>query len=337
MNDIRFEGLLDLARLPYFEVKNGRLVLADASLGPAIDVHTHLALSYGPAESLDVLADNGPAEHYLKPDRAIDLDVYANRNYLDGDLRELERDLTLRSFTKGGMRRTHTIPALTNEMNELGVKTSVLLPIDFPFWSQNAKQWLKASRGRPEFVCFGSVHPYGKRMCQRLDEQVAMGARGVKVHPAVQLIGPDDARSMKLFRLCGERGLTVFFHCGPVGIDNALGRKLTQVRRYEKAIAENPTTTFVLGHSGALQMDEGLALALQYPNVYLEVSSQSLSNVRKLVNEAPSDRLMFGTDWPFYPQSFGLAKVFLATEGNDEIRRAVLYKNAERLLAPTTL
>ena len=37
----RFSNLFDLARLPYFEVKNARLVLADPKLGPSVDVHTH--------------------------------------------------------------------------------------------------------------------------------------------------------------------------------------------------------------------------------------------------------------------------------------------------------
>ncbi|MDP3216126.1 MAG: amidohydrolase family protein, partial [Deltaproteobacteria bacterium] len=64
----------------------------------------------------------------------------------------------------------------------------------------------------------------------------------------------------------------------------------------------------------------------------LEIASQSLSNVRRLVEQAPADRVMFGTDWPFYHQAIGLAKVFIATEGNDDARRALLRGNATRLL-----
>jgi uncharacterized protein len=332
VNDMRFSGLLDLARLPYFDVRGGRLCLADAALGPAVDVHTHLALSYGPCKPLDLLADSGPTEHYLPPGRPLDLDVYINRNFLEEDLRELERDLTFRSFTRGGMRRTHTIPGLTREMGELGVRASVLLPIDFPVMSQNAKQWLRASHGRPELICFGSIHPYSRKMCRRLDEQLAMGVRGIKVHPGVQMVGPDDNRAMKLYRLCGERRLPVLFHCGPVGIDTKLGRSLSQVSRYERALAENPSTVFILGHSGALQMEQALAFSQRYDNVYLEVSSQSLGNVHRIVREAPPERVLFGTDWPFYHQAIGLAKVFLATEGDDAARRRVLHRNAERLL-----
>ena len=328
----RFADLLDLARLPYFEAVDGRLRLADPALGPAIDVHTHLALAYVVASQIDLHREWPATEHYLPSYRAFELDVYANRNFLPEDMARMKRDLALGSVTAGGMRRTHTVPNLAREMSDLGIRASVLLPIDFPVLSDNARTWLRAVAGRGDFVGFGSVHPYAADVEGKLDEQIALGARGVKVHPAVQHVRPDAERAKRLYRLCGEKGLVVFFHCGPVDIETRLGRYLSQVRHYEEAVAECPATTFVLGHSGALQMPEALGFAKKYPNVWLEIASQSLSGVRRLCDEAPEDRLLFGTDWPFYPQAAGLAKVVLATEGRDALRRKVLHENAERLL-----
>lgn len=330
---MKFNSLRDLASLGCFELRDGRIVVVDPSMRGAVDVHTHLALAYVLPPKIDLDAAPGPAEHYLPPERAIDLDVYINRNFSPEDLSRLNRDLTLGSLTDGGMRRTHTLPNLTREMEELGLSRSVLLPIDLPVLSDNAMWWLKASRRYEGIVCFGSVHPYRPGMARHLDAQKALGARGIKVHPAVQLVRPDDRRAMKLYRLCGERGLPVLFHCGPVDIEPPIGRYLSQVRHYERALAENPQTTFVLGHAGALQMDEALGFARRYPNVWLEVASQSLTNVRRLIDEAPTDRLLFGTDWPFYHQAIGLAKVFLATEGNEPGRRRILHENADRLFA----
>lgn len=328
----RFSGLLDLARLPYFTVREGRIALADRALGPAIDMHTHLALEYGFRARTNLYADDAPAEHYLGAERPLDLDLYANRNFTPDDLRRLRIDLTVYSLTARGMRRTHTIPNLAREMDELGVVRSVLLPIDFPVLSQNARTWLEATRGRRELVCFGSVHPMARDLARKLDEQVRLGARGIKVHPAVQMIGPDHERARRLYRLAGERRLPVLFHCGPVGIEPAAGRRRSQVRRYEQGIAECPETTFVLGHSGALQHEQALELARRYPNVWLELSSQGIGVVRQILDEASPERIVFGSDWPFYHQAFGLAKVFLATEGRDALRRAVLHDNAARLL-----
>jgi len=332
VSDLIFQNLLDLARLPYFNVQGGRLVLADPSLGPTIDVHTHLALSYGPGEPVDLERPSYRTEHYLPAECPIDLDVYQNRNFTDDDMARMKLDLGVFSFTRAGMRRTHTAPNLLREMDELGIVRSVLLPIDFPVWSRNSEQWLKVAKNhQPRFVGFGSVHPYQPHLEARLDRLVAMGARGVKVHPAVQMVPPEDKRAMRLYHLCGQRRLPVLFHCGPVDIESAAGRRMSQVHRYEKALAENPETTFVLGHSGALQMREALAFGRRYPNTYFEIASQSISGVRQLCAEAPPGRLLFGTDWPFYHQAIGLAKVFLATEGDDKLRRAVLSGNAEKL------
>jgi hypothetical protein len=328
----RFDNLADLARLPYFRVEGGRLVLSDPSLGPTIDVHTHLALAYGLPNQVDLSREWPETEHYLPTTATIDLDVYINKNFAPEHLEALEHDLVWMSATGRGMRRTHTVPNLAREMRELGVARSVLLPIDYPVLSRNAENWLEAARGRRDFVCFGSVHPFRPGLEARLDAQIALGARGLKVHPAVQLVGPDHPRAMRVYALAAARRIPVFFHCGPVGIEKPSGRRLTQVHRYEKPVAENPGCTFVLGHSGALQWREALELCKRYPNVWLETSSQGLPAVRTILEQAPRDRLLFGSDWPFYHQAIGLAKLFLATEGDVALRAAVTHENAQRLL-----
>ena len=99
------------------------------------------------------------------------------------------------------------------------------------------------------------MHPYARNVGEKLAAQKAAGARGVKIHPAVQLIAPDNKRALDLYEICGELDLPVLFHCGPVGIDPPLGRYLSQLKHYWRAVAEHPNTTFVLGHSGALQME----------------------------------------------------------------------------------
>ena len=104
------------------------------------------------------------------------------------------------------------------------------------------------------------------------------------------------------------------------------------MRHYFRPIEKNPETTFVLGHSGALQMDLALEIAKRHPNVYLETSSQSLTNVRKILDTADVSRVLFGSDWPFYHQAIPLAKLLIATVGREELRAKVLHENAARLL-----
>lgn len=328
-----FRDRLGLAELPWFARSDGgRLVVRDRSFGPVLDVHTHVALAYVLPMKIDLSRQTDETLHYLPACRPLDLDLYVSRNFSPGDVAEMKRDLTVRSLGASGMRATHTAANLTREMDDLGITRSVLLPIDFPLLSHNADAALEVARRDDRIVGFGSVHPWSRDLESRLDAQIAKGARGIKVHPAVQCIRPDDPRAMRLYRLCGERGIPILWHCGPVGIGTRLGDYLTQVRFYERPVERCPRTTFILGHAGALQLDEGIALQRRYPNVWLETASQSLPGVRTILARADPRRVLMGLDWPFYHQAIPLAKVLLATEGAPGLRRALLWGNGARLL-----
>jgi predicted TIM-barrel fold metal-dependent hydrolase len=45
-----------------------------------------------------------------------------------------------------------------------------------------------------------------------------------------------------------------------------------------------------------------------------------------------ADRLLFGSDWPFYHLAVTLAKVLIVTEGRPDDRYAILRGNADHLL-----
>ena len=132
--------------------------------------------------------------------------------------------------------------------------------------------------------------------------------------------------------MCGELGIPVLWHCGPVGIEPEMSRKLCQLKNYWTPIRECPETTFILGHAGALQMDMALELATLYSNVYVEISSQSKTSVETIIRKLPENKILFGSDWPFYHQAIPLSKVLLATENNLPLREKILWKNGADLL-----
>ena len=115
-------------------------------------------------------------------------------------------------------------------------------------------------------------------------------------------------------------------------IEPKKARRLSQVANYEAPIKDLPGTTFILGHSGALQCEQAVALQKRYANVYLEVSCISLEQMQHVFQHADDDRIMFGSDWPFYHPSMQMAKVLILTESNLVLRKKVLYDNAARLL-----
>jgi len=332
-----FESTLDLGRLPWFEVHGGsRLAISEDArevVGPIIDMHTHLAMGYFRRLRVDLHAQTPAVAYYLPLTLPVDLERYSNENLDASAMFAMKADVSVLGLTGQGMRTTHTAPNLVRDMQALGIASAVVLPIDLPVGARNADMLLETARRYPELLPFGSVHPLDRDIDARLDRQRSDGAHGIKLHPNGQFIAPDHPRTVHLCGRCGVRGLPVLFHCGPVGIEPKSARRRSQVARYERTIAENPDTTFVLGHSGALQYEQAIRFADQYPNTYFELSCLGLGALRTVLDTVPPDRVLYGTDWPFYHQSLTLARVLIATEHDQSLRRAALHDNAARLLA----
>jgi predicted TIM-barrel fold metal-dependent hydrolase len=333
MEKYEFKNYNDLSRLPYFTLRDERLTIdSDANIGPIIDIHTHLALAYVLPMQINLFQYHGKTEHMLPDYAQIHLETYANKDFTPKLLKRMRKIVANQIVSKEGAHKTHNVPHLTKEMDNLGIKYAVILPVDLPIISNNAKIYAKAAKFEKKLIPFGSVHPYSFFMRKKLDKQIERGAKGVKFHPMAQNIRPEHRLALKLYRLCGERDIPVMWHCGPVGIEGKSGRIRCQVLNYLPAVAANPKTTFILGHSGALQMEQALKIANKYPNTYLDLACQSLPSIRKIVNEADSNRILFGSDWPWYHEALTLAKLLIATEGKEELRRKILFENAKNLL-----
>jgi uncharacterized protein len=328
----RFDRLEDLARLPWFDVEGDRLVVSDRSVGPVIDMHAHYALPAVWPHRFDLERATEQTELLLPCCARHDLDVYANRNFGARGIRQLKRELVLGGATGLGKRRTHTAANHERDCRDAGVVHSAVLAIDMGMPSFHVRDTLEAAASRTSTTAFGSVHPRRRRPKEKLEEQLHVGARGLKLHPQLQQFMPGAPEAMPLYALAARERIPVLWHCGPVGIEKKSARKFVRIPNYEAPLAACPDTTFVLGHAGAMASDEAIGLQRRYPNAYLELSCISLSQMQRVIDGADPDRIVYGTDWPFYHHAFTLAKVLIVTEGRPELRRKILHDNAARLL-----
>jgi predicted TIM-barrel fold metal-dependent hydrolase len=179
-----------------------------------------------------------------------------------------------------------------------------------------------------------SVHPRDSGWRERLRGFAARGARAVKLHPAGQRFYPDDPVAMEIYAECGRLGLPVVFHTGRAGIEPERTFPYTLPRNYEAALAEHPGVRFVLGHAGARDVADAIPLARRYPNAWLDIHGQGVTQLAELLAAVGPERLVFGSDWPFYPLAASLAKVLIVTEGDPRARRAILAENAAGVFPP---
>jgi len=340
---LRFRGYRGLAELPYFELDERGELRVTIDLPPAVDFHTHLGINLLFAPDID-LTRSTPRIRYLldcdgtDPGCDLDLDIYINSAFDEHMHSALTREIVSQLLGGGDAAATHTIPNLAAEMKRVGFDRAVVLPIaaGLPFGDDLTDRWLAALRDSPEnghFVAFASVHPHSGNWRGDLERFAAAGVRGIKVHPEMQRVFPDEPGMMEIYAACERLGLAVLFHAGRSGIEPVFMRKYALLRRYAPAIAAYPRVQFILGHAGARDSQEALDLARHHDNVWLEITGQGVTKLDEIVRAAPPQRLLFGSDWPFYPLAATLAKVLLVTEKRPELRTAILRSNADAVLA----
>jgi predicted TIM-barrel fold metal-dependent hydrolase len=138
---------------------------------------------------------------------------------------------------------------------------------------------------------------------------------------------------MEIFAECERLSLPVVFHAGRAGIEPEAGMNYNLMRHYAEPLTSFPRLPFVLGHAGARDVAEAAPLAIQHENVWLGTHGQSVTSIHELLDSVGPDKLLFGSDWPWYHLGASLAKLLIVTEGKPEARRLILEENAARVLS----
>jgi len=103
-----------------------------------------------------------------------------------------------------------------------------------------------------------------------------------------------------------------------------------------RSMAERyPNVHLLLGHSVHGDWDAAVALARDFPNIYLELTAlfDDRGIFEKFVAEVGSQRMLFGTDLPWFDPHHAIGAL-LSAKISDEDRHNICHRNAEKLLAP---
>jgi predicted TIM-barrel fold metal-dependent hydrolase len=139
-----------------------------------------------------------------------------------------------------------------------------------------------------------------------------------------------DGRYKPAWEFAEREGLLVLVHTwGESRYDNA-----SLVR---EAAGQYGNAKILVGHSCHGAWDEAVALARDFPNLYLELCAvlDERGILEKFVAEAGSEKLLFGTDMPWFGYHYSIGAV-LGADISDEDRRNILYRNARKLLGDLT-
>ena len=137
-----------------------------------------------------------------------------------------------------------------------------------------------------------------------------------------------DERCRSVWELAQARRLLVLLHTWGGSAFNGPDHVETAAKTY-------PDVRILMGHSCHGDWERATRLSKEYPNVYLELTAvlDECGVVEMFVKKAGADKIIFGTDTPWFNHHYYLGAL-LGADITDEDRRSILYRNALRILAP---
>jgi len=267
-------------------------------------------------------------------DRALDvadrlLSLGRNRGVYLGDLGARAAPALDPLFQASFLRAT---PAnLLESMDDAGISASVVLPIE-PYTSTDVA--LALCRGHPRLVPFATVPTRERDPAAALGRMVEQGARGLKLHPALQNAAPDSPFHRALLGAASDLAIPVVVHTGCVRLPFYRAPEHADVEAVEPLLRAFPRARVVLAHMNLFRPDAAIEVARRRENVWLDTSWQPEGVVRRAHRTLGASRLVFGTDWPFpgaRPRT-ALEIVVAALDRKPGALESVLWRNACRLL-----
>ena len=130
---------------------------------------------------------------------------------------------------------------------------------------------------------------------------LALGARGIKLHPRAQRFTVDDDRLEPVFALAEEHRLPVLIHAGR-GMP-PIGEHLATVA------ARHPGAILILAHAAIVDQERICDLVAGLPNVFFDTSTWGVSDLLGLLARVAPQQVLWATDIPYGNQVVSLALI----------------------------
>jgi hypothetical protein len=225
-----------------------------------------------------------------------------------------------------------TFAALETAMNDAGIDEAVVAPLKpaaADFDAANARLAAR-TRGRDRFHGIGRVNPLATESATHTERALEdYGLCGIKLHPWEEQYAITHPAVRPVLETADERDAPVWIHAGYPNVSHALS-----IRRVAQAF---PSVSFVLTHTSQLDISgrsgsDALLLARETDNTYFELSGVYRRDlIEDLVETVGPDRVLFGTNAPYFHPTVEKSRV-TGSELADDEKRALLGESASRLL-----
>jgi len=234
------------------------------------------------------------------------------------------------------------------QMDVAGIEKAVLLPIACARARRDAvssnEQVAELCSMSERFIGFASVDPMAPGAPKQLESAITqLGLKGLKLDTALQDFDLNHPGVFDLYGIADSLGIPVLIH---TGMSWAPGTALEQGQPIllEKAIRRFPSLRFVLAHWGWPWVWDATALALKYPNVFLDTSCLYYDGPSEffqfvfsrqipttLIERSLRNQVVFGSNYPRV-EIKNMVKALKSLALTEGCLEKIFSTNAERLV-----
>lgn len=172
---------------------------------------------------------------------------------------------------------------------------------------------------------------------------------GIKLYPGYEEFYPNDKRCDKIYDLCEEFNIPVIFHSGEI-LGAGKGIKYSRPEHIDDVAVNRPNLKIIIAHLGNPWINDTMVILNRNKNVYSDISglvpksfdpfwkkyySDQIIRLLKWCNG--ENKLIFGTDWPFWDNNmyYTVTKEYVDFVNNLNISKEdkdkIFYLNAKKV------
>ena len=163
-------------------------------------------------------------------------------------------------------------------------------------------------------------------------------AAGVKLHGAFQGFDMSDERLWPTYKICQELKVPIIAHSGPDRDSNGFA----EPRAFARMLQSFPQLRVVIAHLGGGSWNQTLDIAQAYPNTYFDCceiiewtrssNGPSDQQLAQMILDIGPDRVMMGSDFPWYDLDHSIDRVFSLPLLSMEEKERIVGANAVNIL-----
>jgi len=239
---------------------------------------------------------------------------------------------------KASMERnfTGTLENFSRSLDDAGISRSVALPMPPYVGFSDLKEAANNESGIIPFTGIDFTRDYD--VAAQLARDVAVGAKGIKLHPVLQREKLTSKKTLEAVEAFSVHDLPVLIHtgiCHYYPLEKDAWRQepfFADIPYVQELVKAFPKVKFIAGHAGLSQARMAIDLLAGFKNVWVECSFLNPGLVREMIKAFGPDRVLFGSDWPWGNRRPAIKIIKKACRGDRALERRIFYENAAELM-----